>query len=107
MGWDYACRFVAMRIPKDEDSKGNQAQLELLKGIMDNTIRIARLKLLHIAAKIRAHSGTTTVKYSRHDSRVAGSFRFLEYLDRLRNQTRPWLDGSRWPCRHLAALNIS
>jgi G:T-mismatch repair DNA endonuclease (very short patch repair protein) len=200
MGWDYACRFVAMRIPKDEGSKGEQIQLELLederykyrifvtslrgkphavieeydkradcenligeakregleaipsakfasnyayfqlvmlayniwrsfkmiaehsqtgleeqekqpecslKGIMDNTIRIARLKLLFLAAKIRMHSGASTVKYSQHDGRAAGFFRFLAYLDKLRDRVRPWLDGSRWPCRHLAVLNIS
>jgi hypothetical protein len=199
MGWDYACRFVAMRIPKEEKSK-SETQLQLLeddrykyrifvtslkgkahyvieeydkradcenligeakregleaipsakfasnyayfqivmlayniwrsfkmiaehsqteqsqqekqpecslKGVMDNTIRIARLKLLLIAAKIRAHSNTSTVKYSQHDSRVGGLFRFLEYLDKLRNQARPWQEGGRWPCRHLAAFNIS
>ncbi|MFA4918458.1 MAG: transposase [Thermodesulfovibrionales bacterium] len=43
-----------------------------LKGTMDNTIRIARLKLLFLAAKIRSHSGTNTVKYSQHDGRAAG-----------------------------------
>jgi hypothetical protein len=199
MGWDHACRFVVMRIPKEEVSKSKQVQLELLederykyrifvtslkgkphvvieeydkradcenligeakregleaipsakfasnyayfqlvmlayniwrsfkmiaeqsqtepakqdkqpecslKGIMDNTIRIARLKLLLIAAKIRSHSGVSEIKYSRHDSRVAGLFRFLQYLDKLRNQVRPWLDGSRWTCRHLAGLGI-
>lgn len=200
MGWDYACRFVAMRIPKEEAVRGKQVQLELLedgrykhrifvtslkgkphtvieeydkradcenligeakregleaipsakfasnyayfqivmlayniwrsfkmlaehsqaeqkaqekqpecslKGIMVNTIRIARLKLLLIAAKIRSHSGTSTVKYSQHDSRAAGFFRFLAYLDKLRKQTRPWLQGGSWLCRHSALLCIS
>jgi hypothetical protein len=200
MGWAYACRFVVMRIPKEEDSKGAQTQLELLedgrykyrifvtnlrgrphavieeydkradcenligeakregleaipsakfasnyayfqlvllayniwrsfkmlaehsqievaeqetrpdctlKGIMDNTIRIARLKLLFLAAKIRSHSGTSTVKYSQHDSRAEGFFKFLGYLDKLRDQARPWLEGSTWPCRHLGALGMS
>jgi hypothetical protein len=200
MGWGHACRFVAMRIPKEESSRGEQTQLELLedagykyrifvtslngkphavieeydkradcenligeakregleaipsakfssnyayfqlvmlayniwrsfkmiaehsqtepaeqgkqsecslKGIMDNTIRIARLKLLLIAAKIRSHSGVNQVKYSEHDSRVAGFFGFLQYLDKLRNEARPWLDGSRWPCKHLAVLGMS
>lgn len=199
MGWDHACRFVVMRIPKEEVSKSKQVQLELLederykyrifvtslkgkphavieeydkradcenligeakregleaipsakfasnyayfqlvmlayniwrsfkmiaehsqteqaeqekepecslKGIMNNTIRIARLKLLFLAAKIRSHSGTGTVKYSQHDSRAAGLFRFLEYLDKLRQQIRPWLDNKRWTCRHLAGLGI-
>lgn len=200
MGWDYACRFVSMRIPKENDTKSEQVQLELLedegykyrifvtslngeahkvieeydkradcenligeakregleaipsakfasnyayfqivmlayniwrsfkmiaehsqtepveqerppecslKGIMDNTIRIARLKLLLIAAKIRSHSGTSTVKYSRHDSRAEGLFRFLGYLDELRDQARPWLDVSSWPCRHMTVLGTS
>jgi len=199
MGWDHACRFVVMRIPKEEVSNSKQVQLELLederykyrifvpslkgkphavieefdrmsdfenligeakregldaipsakfasnyayfqlvmlayniwrsfkmiaeqsqaepeeqekqpecslKGIMNNTIRIARLKLLFLAAKIRSHSGTGTVKYSQHDSRVAGLFKFLEYLDKLRQQIRPWLDNKRWTCRHLAGLGI-
>jgi hypothetical protein len=77
-----------------------------LKGIMNNTIRIARLKLLFLAAKIRSHSGMATVKYSQHDSRAAGLFRFLEYLDNIRQQIRPWLDKKRWTCRHLAGLGI-
>jgi len=199
MGWEHACRFVVMRIPKEEDSKGKQVQLELLederytyrifvtslkgkphtvieeydkradcenligeakregleaipsakfasnyayfqlvmlayniwrsfkmiaehsqtepadrgkqsecslKGIMNNTIRIARLKLLFLAAKIRSHASTATVKYSQHDSRAAGLFRFFEYLDKLRQQIRPWLDNKRWTCHHLAGLGI-
>ena len=199
MGWDYACRFVTMRILKEAEANGENVQLQLheddrykyrifvtslkgkphgvieeydkradcenligeakregleaipsakfssnyayfqlvmltyniwrsfkmiaehsqavsteqekksecsLKGIMDNTIRIARLKLLFLAAKIRSHAGTTTVKYSEHDSRAAGFFRFLAYLDKLRNQVRPWLDGSSWPCRHLEVLCV-
>jgi hypothetical protein len=200
MGWGHACRFVAMRIPKEEVAKSEQIQLKLLeddrykyrifvtcikgrphmvieeydkradcenligeakregleaipsakfasnyayfqlvmlayniwrsfkmiaeksqtepggqekqpkcslRGIMDNTIRIARLKLLFIAAKVRAHSNETTVKYSRHDSRAAGLFGFLAYLDKLRKQARPWLEGGSWPCRHMASLFIS
>lgn len=200
IGWDYACRFVAMRIPKEKYAKGEQTQLALiedegykhrifvtslpgkphsvieeydkradcenligeakregleaipsskfssnyayfqlvmlayniwrsfkmlaehcqkeqtapeiqpecsLKGIMDNTIRIARLKLLLIAAKIRSHSGVSEVKYSRHDSRAAGFFEFLAYLDRLRKQTRPWLYDNSWPCRHMTAFAAS
>ena len=198
MGWDYVCRFVVMRIPKEEGAKGEQLKLHeddrytyrifgtslkgkphvvieqydkradsenligeakregleaipsakfasnyayfqlvmlayniwrsfkmlaehgqtenkeqgkypecSFKGIMDNTIRIARLKLLMIAAKIRSHSGTNTIKYSQHDSRAAGFFGFLAYLDKLRNQARPWLEGSKWTCRHVAAVNIS
>ena len=74
--------------------------------IVDHTIRIGRLKLLFIAAKVATHSGTTEVKYSRHDSRVAGLFRFMDYLDKRRHQVRPWLSGKLWQCNHLAFLRI-
>ncbi len=74
--------------------------------IADHTIRIGRLKLLFIAAKVATHSGTTEVKYSRHDSRVAGLFRFMEYLDKRLHQARPWLSGKLWPCNHLPFLRI-
>jgi hypothetical protein len=199
-GWDYACRFVSMRIPKDTPSEGS-IQLELLEDanykyrtfvtdltepahevieeydqradcenligeakregleaipsrkfgnnyayfqivmlayniwrsfkmlaahgmreterheptpemvckaqeIVDHTIRIGRLKLLFIAAKVATHSGTTEVKYSRHDSRVSGLFRFMEYLDKRRQQVRPWLSGKLWECKHLSFLRI-
>jgi hypothetical protein len=75
-----------------------------LKGIMDNTIRIARLKLLFIAAKIASHSGTSKIRYSEHDSRVDGLFGFYAYLDNLRQKIRPWLTDGRWQCRHMARL---
>ncbi len=75
--------------------------------IVDNTIRIARLKLLFISSKITGHSNAKKVKYTRHDSRVSGFFRFLEYLDKRRKQLRPWLDRNRWRCRHLSAFGIT
>jgi hypothetical protein len=74
--------------------------------IVDHTIRIGRLKLLFIAAKVATHSGTTEVKYSRHDSRIAGLFRFMEYLDKRRHQVRPWLSGKLWECNHLPFFGI-
>src|SRR4030067_2525193 len=74
--------------------------------IADHTIRIGRLKLLYIASKLATHSGTTEVKYSRHDSRVAGLFRFMAYLGKRRHQVRPWLSGKLWPCNHLSFLGI-
>jgi hypothetical protein len=85
-----------------ERSEDQQTKSE---AVMDNTIRIARLKLLFIAAKITGHSNANEVKYSQHDSRVSGLFRFLNYLDKCRDRIRPWLDRPKWPCRHLAALS--
>ena len=37
---------------------------------MTNTVRIARLKLLFIAAKVVNHSNRDKIKYSIHDSRT-------------------------------------
>jgi hypothetical protein len=69
-----------------------------LKGLKDNLIRIARLKLLLIGAKVVYHS-TDRVKYSIMDSRTPGLMHFLNYLDEARAKVRPWLEGHLWPCR--------
>jgi hypothetical protein len=86
--------------PSDADSPGR-----LLQGIKDNTIRIARLKLLFIAAKVVAHGNREKVKYSIYDARVPAIKRFLKFLDTARSSTRPWLHGPPWPLRF--SLNIS
>lgn len=52
----------------------------------DHTIRIARLKMLFVAAKIRFHGNRDEVRYSMHDSRAAGLIDFLKYLDHRRKQ---------------------
>lgn len=72
--------------------------------IIDNNIRIARLKLLLIAAKITSHGNTNKVKYSMHDSRVTGLFNFYRYLDKRRGETRPWFDAKKWACKHMDAF---
>src|SRR3972149_10844093 len=74
--------------------------------VIDNTIRIASLKLLFIAAKITGHSNTYEGKYSEHDSRVSGLFRFMRYLDERLQQARPWLEGRSSLPKHLSALGI-
>ena len=50
----------------------------------DHTVRIARLKLLFVAAKIRFHGNRDEVLYSIHEQRAAGLTDFLGYLDRRR-----------------------
>jgi hypothetical protein len=50
----------------------------------DHTVRIARLKMLYVAAKIRFHSTRDEVLYSVHEQRAAGLMDFLGYLDRRR-----------------------
>jgi hypothetical protein len=52
----------------------------------DHTIRIARLKMLFVAAKIRFHGNRDELRYSIHESRAAGIIDFLEYLDCRRRQ---------------------
>ena len=73
-----------------------------LQNIQDNTIRIARLKLLYIAAKIPFHNNRTTVKYSEQDMRTPLLMRLLKFLDEARKKAKSWLNGS-WQCRF--ALN--
>jgi hypothetical protein len=69
-----------------------------LKGLKDNLIRIARLKLLLIGAKVVYHS-TDKVKYSIMDTRTPGLMHFYNYLDKARSKIRPWREGNQWPCR--------
>ena len=70
-----------------------------LSGVMDNTIRIARLKLLFIAGKLVSHANRDKLKYSIHDSRTPGLMHFFDFLDKTRSKVRPWIQGALWPCR--------
>ena len=69
-----------------------------LSGLANNQVRIARLRLLLIAAKVVFHS-KDKIKYSIHDMRTPGLMHFLNYLDRARDKIRPWVEGSQWNCR--------
>lgn len=53
-------------------------------GMKDHTIRIARLKLLMIAAKLVKSGNRDKVKYPIHDTRTPGLLKFYKFLDRLR-----------------------
>lgn len=61
--------------------------------IVDNTIRIARLKMLFVPAKLTYSARYDKVTYSSHDDRTAGLLDFLEYLDRRRKAKIDWLDN--------------
>lgn len=98
-------KMLAERSQQEQEPQGKKPECSL-KGIMDNTIRIARLKLLFIAAKVSTHSNTSKVRYSQHDSRAEGLFSFFEYLDTLRQKIRPWLQGDNWQCRHMANFGM-
>jgi hypothetical protein len=51
----------------------------------DHTIRIARLKLLMIAAKLVNSGNRDKIKYPVHDTRTPRLLRFYQFLDRLRS----------------------
>jgi hypothetical protein len=56
------------------------------QGIDTNTIRIARLKLLFVAAKVIKDA----VKYSLYDTRTRALLGFYDFIDRLRMKPWPW-----------------
>jgi hypothetical protein len=71
----------------------------ILKGIMTNTARIARLKLLFIAAKVAHHNNRDKIKYSIHDSRTPEMIYLLQFLDNASCSLRPSHDPSSWSPR--------
>ena len=55
-----------------------------------NTIRIARLKLLFIAAKVVKDQNRDKVKYSIHDARTPILIKFMQFLDAARSKPKEW-----------------
>ena len=96
--WRYF-KMVAQLSSKDSHSDDAGSSNEALDGLTENTIRIARLKLLLIAAKLVFHDNREKVKFSIHDTRTAGMIHFLKFLDTARSKVRPWIEGTLWPCR--------
>jgi hypothetical protein len=92
--WRYMKMIARKSISGHRTVKGS-----VLKGIMTNTVRIARLKLLFIAAKVVNHSNRDTIKYSVHDSRTPEMLHLLEFLDIARNRPRPWHKPFVWSPR--------
>jgi len=88
-----------MKMIAQNSVSGRTAQGSVLKGIMTNTVRIARLKLLFIAAKVVNHSNRDTIKYSVHDSRTPEMIHLLEFLDTARTRPRPWHKQFIWSPR--------
>lgn len=94
-----------MKIMAQMSVKDNTSDSKGLSGVMTNTIRIARLKLLFIAAKVVKDSNRDKVRYSIHDARTPAMMHFLESLDFVRSKPRPWLQGTTWSQRF--ALKMS
>jgi hypothetical protein len=96
--WRYLKMIAQLGIGDDQCDQTDDG-VTGLKGIMNNTIRIARLKLLFIAAKVVTDSNVDKVKYSIHDSRTPAMLHFLKFLDKARSKIRPWEEDSSWPQR--------
>lgn len=95
--WRYY-KMLAEKSAHDDLSVSPGPIPNMLHGLTKNHIRIARLKLLLIAAKVVYHS-KDKVRYSTHDARTPGMMSFLEFLDKARSKVRPWVAGNLWPCR--------
>ncbi|MFI5305259.1 MAG: IS1380 family transposase [Nitrospiria bacterium] len=100
--WRSFKMVAAQAMEKEQNDASEKTKPCGLREVMDNTIRVARLKLLFIAAKVTSQANRSEVKYSQHDSRVSGLFQIMSELDRRRNQPRPWLKNPKWNSRHLS-----
>ncbi|MCP3922927.1 MAG: IS1380 family transposase [Desulfobacterales bacterium] len=98
--WRYL-KLIAKSSIHQDDAETTDCAPEALQRIDTNTIRIARLKLLFIAAKVVSGSNTNKVRYSIHDSRTSGLMSFLNFLDTMRSKARPWKEKKGWSCRFL------
>jgi hypothetical protein len=100
--WRYMKLFAASST-LDKSDQVEQETTPELKGIAANTIRIARLKLLFIAAKVVKDQNRDKIKYSIHDARTPAMLGFLKLLDAARSMPRPWSQNEGWPQRFALA----
>jgi len=96
--WRYM-KMIANQSVSSHPSPDAAADGSALKGIVNNTLRIARLKLLFIAAKVVKDGNRDKVKYSIHDARTPAMFYLLKFLDKARSRPRPWQQDGIWPAR--------
>jgi len=83
-------RYMKLLASKSQENMKDPKETVTLKTVTSNTIRIARLKMLLIAAKIVKAQNRDKVKYSVHDARTPAMIRFLEFLDKARLKPKPW-----------------
>ena len=89
-------RYLKLMASANEVDDHKEPEQTASDSIASNTIRIARLKLLYIAAKVVKDQNRDKIKYSIHDVRTPIMIKFLEKLDRWRTKPRPWLQNSGW-----------
>jgi len=94
--WRYM-KMIAHRSLSQEQSNAAAGHSGVLKGIVENTVRTARLKLLFIAAKVVKDGNVNKVKYSIHDARTPAMLHVLKFLDKARSKWRFWRQGSICP----------
>jgi hypothetical protein len=76
-----------------QGNEGKPIKVIAWQGV-DHTIRIARLKMLFLPAKITTPQHRTTISYSNHDARAAELVDFLKYLDQRRRKKIPWQEDA-------------
>jgi hypothetical protein len=87
--WRYL-KMLAKHSAESQQPACKSATVHNLDGIMINTLRIARLRLLLIVAKVVTASNRDKVRYSVQDNRTPALMSFLQFLDLKRSQTKPW-----------------
>jgi hypothetical protein len=96
--WRYM-KIIAQHSLSNGQSDASEERSGILTGIVDNTVRIARLKLLFIAAKVVKDGNVDKVKYSIYDARTPAMLHYLKYLDKAGSRPRPWHQTGVWPQR--------
>jgi hypothetical protein len=91
-------RYMKMMAEKSVGSH-RQTGGGMLKGMMTHTVRIARLKLLFIAAKVVSAGNRDKVKYSIHDARTPAMLYLLRFIDKARCRPKPWCEAKAWSPR--------
>ena len=91
-------RYMKLLAAKSQENK-NVKEKASFKTVASNTIRIARLKMLFIAAKVVRVHNRDKLKYSVHEARTPAVMRFLKFLDNARSKPKPWVCGDLWPQR--------
>ena len=92
--WRY---MKLLAVHSETVSESTEKAASSLKEVGTNTLRIARLKMLMIAAKVVTDQNRTKVKYSIHDARTPAMLHFFNFLDEARHKPKAWIEDGGWP----------
>lgn len=98
-------RYIKLMATASQEAEAtpDADKASVLKDVATNTIRIARLKMLFIAAKVVRDQNRDRVKYSVHDARTPAMIGFLKFLDKARSRPGAWANDEGWPQRFAIA----